>query len=78
MEHQKSQHKGTKASVVPPKLKKISVYWAVSGQVHIENQLETKHVEGTVIACLDGSSILPGSTIEHVWTAFDNSENPPS
>ncbi len=36
--------------------------WAVFGQHIIENELKTKHVESTLVACLDPSSILGGST----------------
>ncbi len=40
------------------------MYWAVSSQVHIENQVETKHVESILITCLDEGSNPSGSTIK--------------
>ncbi len=38
------------------------MYWAVSSQVRIENQIETKHEESILITCLDEGSIPSGST----------------
>ena len=76
--HHQSQHKGSEASALSPKLKKISVYSAVSSQVHIENQLGTKHVEGIVIACLDEGSNPSGSTIKRNWFAIYNIKSPTS